>query len=221
MSRQFVATGLLVCLLSGPALYAQAGQAPENPAKSQTFLYEMALRSAIDVGGQRLAQQALVLLPELTLAAAEPAVVRGVKLPGYGFFFDVQAPSIQSTVMIWDMLRQRRSDAVQRVGDRATAAPPAGTPPSAPAFDADRAYTQLIKEALIDALLDSSGVLALSADERLTIVASGVDQPNSNRLYRAAEAKLMLTIKATDLADLRQGRITRDQAKERIVQERF
>ena len=232
-----VLSGLGIVLLSATTAAAQSGVPAENPAKSQAFLFERALRSAIEVGGQRLAQQALVIVPDLTLMASEPAVVRGVKLTGYGFMFDVQAPNITSTLMVWDMMRQQRPatpegrpgqvDARQiasegRVAATGPVAPdPMVTSPAAAPFDANRAYTNHIREALIDAVLDSSTVLQLAPDEKLTVVASGIDQPNSNPLYRASEGKLVLTIKASDLIEFRQGRLTREQAKERITQERF
>lgn len=225
MSRHIVTGAVIAGLLTARIASAQGAPPPENPAKSQVFLYEMALRSAIEIGGQRLAQQALVLVPELTLATTEPAVVRGVRLPGYGFFFDVQAPNIQSTMMVWDMMRRngQPQDAARPVAERSSPPLPTETPAGGGpvTFDPNRAYTAHVREALIDALLDSSGVLQLAPEERLTVVASGIEHPNSNRLYRAAEVKLILSIRGADLQDLRQGRITRDQAIERITQERF
>jgi hypothetical protein len=194
------------------------------------LLYELALRRAVEIGGQRLAQQALVLVPELTLATAEQAIVRGFRLPKWGYVFDVQAPNIKSTMMVWDMMLRRRPSgsevpaAGQPVSDRVAATglvPADPVAPTAPAFDPDRAYTTYIKEALIEALLDNSVILTIAPGEHLTIVASGIDQPNSNPLYRPSSGKLIMTISASDLQDLRLGRITRDQAKERIAQERF
>ena len=190
----------------------------------------------MELGGQKLAQQASVFVPQIVLAATEQPIVRGVRLIGFGFFFDVQVPNIdQSSVMVWDMVNQSVQTSAGRDGgcqeSSASPARPVGTvgatsgPVAADpmvtvpaAFSPDRAYSNFVREALIDALLDSSGVLPLGADEKLTIAASGIDQPSST-LYRSG--KLMLTIKAADLLELRQGHITRDQAKERIVEERF
>ncbi len=230
MSRHFVSTGLVVVLLSAQALWAQVPQQAENPAKSQAFLYEIALKGAIGVAGQRLAQQALAVVPEFTLETAEPAVVRGVRLGGFGFFFDVQVPDITSSMMVFDMMNRQRArpqpneSPVQPVaGSGEVASGPLARPAMAGAvpFNPDRAYTGYVKDALIDALLDSSGVLTLAPEERLAIAVSGIDQPNSNPLYRSVERKLVLTIKASDLQDLRAGRISRDQVKERITQEPF
>jgi hypothetical protein len=90
-----------------------------------------------------------------------------------------------------------------------------------PTFDTDREYTTFVRQALVDAMVDSSGVLALNPEEHLTVVVSGIDQPAPNPLYRSSSSKMVLTIRASDLIDFRRGRITRDQAKERIAEERF
>ncbi len=242
-----------LCLAAVPAWAAQSGPlAPQPPlapgpmpvagsaadaaARSSTFTYEMALRSAVVLGGQKLAQQAAAIAPNGILAFAEQPIVRGVKLDGWGYFFDVQAPNIQSTIMVLDMMNQSRrsrpADAassanpdVQPVGGRAIVSATGVVEPDPMADDLaapggpDRAYSKYVREALIDALLDSSAMLPLSADDHLTIAAQGIDQPGSNPLYQSR--KLMLTIKGSDLQDLRQGRITRDQAKARIAEGRF
>jgi hypothetical protein len=229
-------------MLTALATPAWAGQqvpvTAENPAKTRVFAYETALRSAVEIGGQKLASQAAMVVPQVVLAAAEQPIVRGFVVGGYGFLFDVQAPDIQSTILVWDMVNQtsrsRAARAVeapplpvdpsaQPVADRVTAtAAVAPDPMAAPApvsFNPTMAYSNNVREALIDAMLDSSAVLQIAPEEHLMIAASGIDQPNSNPLYRAR--KLYLTIKGSDLQDLRQGRITRDQAKVRIVEERF
>lgn len=222
VSRVLMVASVATVLFLHPApSVAQTSEGGESPARSQAFVFERILRGAVETGGQLLAKRALMLVPELTLSTEE-ATVRSVKLRGYGFYFDVQVPNIQSTVLLLDMMaaRQRRglpSQTVAATGviesDPMTVEPPT--------FDTDREYTTYVREALIDAILDSSGVLSVSADERLTVVVSGIDHPNPNPLYRANSQKLVLTIAGSDLLDLRQGRLTRDQAKERIAEERF
>lgn len=205
-------------VLMGPSV-VQA-QAPDNPARSQAFVFERALRGAVELGGQQLAKRALVLFPEFILSTEE-ATVRGVKLPGYGFYFDVQVPDIQSTTIVLDMManRQRRAGPSQTVSAMgAVADDPMATLPE---FDTDREYSTYVRAALIDALLDSSGVLSLIPGEYVTVAVSGIERRGPNPLYRPDSGKLMLTITASDLLDLRQGRVTREQARERIVAERF
>jgi hypothetical protein len=200
---------------------AQGPEPPENPARTQAFVFERALRGAVELGGQQLAKRALVLFPEFILSTEE-ATVRGVKLGGYGFYFDVQVPDIQSTTIVLDMMaaRQRRGGPSQPVSAMGGVTDDPMTV-AAPVFDTNREYSAYVRAALIDALLDSSGVLLMSAEERLTVAVSGIERRGPNPLYRSDSGKLILTILGSDLVELRQGRITREQAKERIVEERF
>jgi hypothetical protein len=201
-------------------------QTPAEPAdealKRSVALYEMALRGAVAVGGQKLAEKARSVVPEITLRT-DPPIVRGVPLPRYGFHFDVQAPDIHSTVLVIDMVNtanmaNRPTRPVSQVGRTAATGGLVEDDPM-PGFNASREYSAYVREALIDALLDASGVLRLQDGEHLAISASGIDQPDANPLYR--ERKLVLTISGADLNAYRQGRLTRDQTKERIVEDRF
>jgi hypothetical protein len=212
-----VAMGAALLALSAAPRAQQAPEA-ENPARLQATRFEMALRSALELAGQRLAQQASKVAPSLTLQVVEPGVARGVRLNSYGFYFDVQAPDITSTIMVLEMMRRPFPSPVRPVGAGAAAQPAATLPPD---FDSDRTYTNYVKEALIDALIDDSAVLSVSAGELITVAVSGIDRPNPNPLYSAPSAKLLLTIRANDLVEFRQGRLTREQAKERVAQERF
>lgn len=226
VTRHVLAVSAVAAILVGPVpVSAQTAlPATDDAARSQAFVFERALRGAVELGGQLLAKQALALVPELALSTEE-AIVRGVRLTGYGFYFDVQVPGIDSTVMVWDMVARQRaarpaSNASRPVSATGTmsAEPLAG---AAPTFDPDREYTSNVRAALIDAILDTSGVLTLAPGERLTVVVSGIDRPEPNPLYRSNSRKAILTILGSDLLDLRQGRITRQEAKERIVEERF
>jgi hypothetical protein len=219
MARGVVCAAAVVAALTPAGAWAQTPEQIENAARSQAFVFERALRGAVELGGQQLAKRALVMVPELTLSTEE-AIVRGVKLSAYGFYFDVQAPSIESNVILLDMMARQRSGMSRPVSATGTVAADPMVAPT-PAFDPDREYTTFVREALIDAMLDGSGVLLVAPSERLTVVVSGIDQPSPNPLYRANSNKLILTIAGSDLIEWRQGRLTREQAKERIVKERF
>jgi hypothetical protein len=232
VSRRLVSVAIVSVLGVAPLAAQQpASSSADSPVKSQTFAYENSLRTAVLLGGQKLAEQAQQVVPQLVLFASEEPIVRGIRLDGYGYFFDVQAPNIQrSSMMVWDMYQSRPAQPASSpapaggsasatvVAANTPAADPMSASPAA-AFDPDRAYSNFVREALIDALLDSSGVLPIAPEEHLTIAASGIDQPGANPLYRVR--KLMLTIKGSDLQDLRQGHISRDDAKARISEARF
>ena len=226
----FVAAGtalVLACAAPARAQSAAPAEAPmpqENPAKIQAFRFEAMLRNAIELAGQRLAQQARKIAPDLTLHVAEPAVARGVRLQSYGFYFDVQAPNITSSMMVWGMMRGPRplpANPVTPVRNGGAEAPLAS--PGAPVanFDPDQAYTTFVREAMIDSILDESNMLLLGPNEFLTVAVSGVEQPIPNTLYRASAVRLLLTIRASDLTEFRQGRLTREDVKRRIEQDRF
>jgi hypothetical protein len=70
----------------------------------------------------------------------------------------------------------------------------------------------------MDAMLDYSTALQIRTGERLTIVAKLLDQ-SGNPLY--SERMMILYIKSEDLAAFRAGRLTRDEAKLKIVDTRF
>lgn len=220
VTRRVMAAATAV-ILAAPMVAGAQAPLPDNPSRSQAFVFERALRGAVEIGGQLLAKQALILFPEFVLSTEE-ATVRGVRLAGYGFYFDVQVPDIQSTTIVLDMMaaRQRRGAGAQPVSavggvlDDPMAV-------SSPAFDPNREYSTYVRTALIDTMLDSSGVLALDAGERLTVAVSGIEQRPSNPLYRSDSRKLIMTVDADTLVGLRQGRITRDEARELIVAETF
>jgi len=222
ITRRVCGLSAVALLLAVPTWAEQTpSPAPDVSTRPAVSTYEMVLRIAVVSGGQKLAQQASSAVPEAVLALTEQPIVRGIQLAwgGSGFFFDVQAPNVQTTVMVLDMVdaQARRSRPVS------DGSGPADTEPRARGLaapgGADRAYSNFVREALIDAMLDSSAVLPLGPDDHLTIAASGIDQPGANLLYQSR--KLMLTIKGSDLLDLRQGKITREQAKARIVEGRF
>jgi hypothetical protein len=73
----------------------------------------------------------------------------------------------------------------------------------------------------MDAMLDSSSVLSLKDGQWLTVAVVPVDVLVTNAFYRNTSRKLVLSIKAEDLAAFRAGKISRDEAKLRIVDKRF
>jgi hypothetical protein len=207
-----------------------------SSAVSKVVLYEMALRNAVQLGGQKLAERALVVVPDVTLFATEAPIVRGVPLQGWGYFFDVQAPVIsRSSIQVWDMVAKSRppeppsaptpvaasaSGSVDEARASATSADVAPDPMTvSPTFNPTSAYSSFVRDAVLDAILDSSSVLPLAPDDHLAVAVSGIDPRDANPLYRSV--KLLLTVKGSDLLALRQSKITREEAKARITESRF
>jgi hypothetical protein len=73
----------------------------------------------------------------------------------------------------------------------------------------------------MDAILDSSGVLTLRESQWLSVAVVPIDVAVTNPLYRNTSRKLILSIRGDDLAAFRAGRISREEAKLRIVDKRF
>ena len=99
-----------------------------------------------------------------------------------------------------------------------TAAEPSLAP--APTMtDPDGEYEKLVTDQLVNAMLDYSHQLGLGADEWLTIAARGSQGP----LETVFDGMVTITlrIKGSDLADFRAGRLTRDEAKARVVVREF
>jgi hypothetical protein len=230
------------CLGLAAPLWAQTPAPVEDPVKPQVQAFEMVLRGAVDLGGQRFAQQAAKVVPNVYLAPFTTPVVVGLRIEGV-YWFDVQVPRILQTGVLYYMDNApRRTAGGPGVAARPVASPgrvgaTAGDVPDdpmtespvvgddgqhaapAPVPDPDTQYSAQVKDALIDAMLDSSGVLPMAAGDRLVVVVSGTGAAVTNPLYR--DERLILTVKSSDLSDLRQGRLTRDAAKERITQTVF
>ena len=73
----------------------------------------------------------------------------------------------------------------------------------------------------VDAILDNSGVLPLKGTDTLVVFASGSDSGIPQSLYESVPRKLILSMSGADLAALRQGAITREAARAKVLEEHF
>ena len=88
-------------------------------------------------------------------------------------------------------------------------------PPAAAPRDPGEAYEREVTVALVDAMLDYSAPLALGPDEWLTIAA----RDNDDRLVAGElsdTVTITLRLRGSDLAAFRTGRLTRDEARQRV-----
>ena len=91
------------------------------------------------------------------------------------------------------------------------------------AQDPNRAYTEAVTRALVDAIIDYSTPMALGPDQWLTVAAR--DNEGRDTLAPQDPLEEMVTmiyrIKGADLLDYRAGRITRDEARKRVQVSQF
>ena len=83
--------------------------------------------------------------------------------------------------------------------------------------DPNDAYTREVKEALMDAMIENSGAIALGADEWLTVAAR--DNLPRDPLMPGDTAELntiIFRLKGSDLSAFRSGRLTLEDARKRI-----
>jgi len=99
------------------------------------------------------------------------------------------------------------------------AAQPALRPPLMD--DPNLEYERMVTEQLIDAMLDHSHLLGLGDDDWLQVAARGSHGPLLAQAAFDDSVTLMLRVKASDLADFRAGRITRDEARARVTVREF
>jgi len=135
---------------------------------------------------------------------------RGFHLEGYGVFFYVEIPGVRASVASAFEQLQRSKER----GDRAAGASRASESGVAMSFDPNASYTDAVKRQLIDTMLDYSQPLDLRPYEWLTIAARDGDEPIPNVIYESIT--LVVRARASDLADFRAGRITRDEMLKRV-----
>jgi len=234
-----LATPVLAQQQQVPSLPAP-GSLPDDPVKPHVILFESALRQSIDGAGQKLAERAAVIEPRLVLAPDRLAEVRGIHLDDL-YYFDILIPDLNPVAMrVVNMYRQQQAGIATPVNvpasptsDNKVVAAGAGptkiVPPDEMAvtattlanFDPTRDYSAFSREAIMNALIDLSGMLPVKDQDKVTITASGFPIAGGNPLYPQSNRKLVVTIKGSDLIEFRQGKISRDEAKSRIKETRY
>jgi hypothetical protein len=99
-------------------------------------------------------------------------------------------------------------------------APPELDPANVP--DPSEAYTREVKRALIDAMVESGGSLAVGGAEWLTVAAR--DNVRIDRFMTGDPSEvttIVLRIKGGDLAAYRAGRLTLDEVRDRVEAREF
>jgi hypothetical protein len=108
----------------------------------------------------------------------------------------------------------------QGANAEAKVAPGAGLEPVEKAWaqDPNRAYTESVQRALIDAMLDYSPPMALPPDQWLTVAARDNERRDTLAPQDPFEevVTVLLKIKGSDLQEYRSGKILKDEARRRV-----
>jgi hypothetical protein len=258
--------GIAFLALAASASAQTGAAAPESEqqrqARAQVSMVEGVLERAVQNGVDNLRRKVREVMPDdALLLQGQLPQVRGFRLEGYGYFFDVEVPGLRPS-MAWtlrtmnqtggvlarDLAQMRRLvqsltdqrvraeldvtlQRIQRnvVGptpppgpervEAAALAPPPAPPP--PVLDPSETYTQEVKSAIVDAMIQFSGSLDVGANEWLTVAAK--DNEPSNPLTQGDPdvMTILLRIKGSDLTAYRAGRLTLDEARARVEVREF
>jgi len=189
--------------------------------------FEIVLQRAIDRAVLQTSQWAQQIVPTVMMSAAEP-VVHGIPVGDASITFNVEVGQMLG-INLWQVIHERQRpqpdpSPVQRVGQVGAQIVPGDptTPPTARVTtdDLDKQYSEFVRQAVIDAILDNSGVLQLKDEQMLAVAVIPNTMPGPPP-YRNSSATLILSIKGSDLEQLRQGKLSRDEAKRRIIETHF
>ena len=216
--------------------------------RQRISLMEGVLERAVANGADNLLRQVKHVMPDVPMLTGAPAV-RGFRLDGYGVFFDVEVPALRLP-LAWTLRyvvdgnrlavntalaqlralvleqpvqdRPRLETLVRQMEERNQQPQAVGPADVDPAVvrDPNEAYTRAVKEALVDAMLESSGPLNLGPDEWLTIAAR--DNVPNDPLVPGDSTDLQTAIfkvKGSDLTAFRSGQISLEQARSRVKAE--
>ena len=161
------------------------------------------------------------------------ARAKGFPLEGHGVFFYVEIPTLDLNVMlsmeqIERSLQQRaeqqqpRPDTqqVNEVRREPRLEAPTAAESLANIAAEGQKYRATVRLALIDAMLDSSKNLELGPEEWLTIAARNSEYALSpNEILNLTTA--ILRVKGSDLADFLAGRLTKDEARQKVEVREF
>jgi hypothetical protein len=201
----------------------------------QFQLMEGVLENAVRQGAVEIAMRAQTTMPIGTLFMGQ-AKAKGFPLDGYGIVFDIEIPIIrESAVMASRIMAPPLPPAPgnQTVAGRGAAGttrstgvveedPMARSPivPDPFLADPNQFYRNAVRDKIVDAMLDYSRSLNVPATESLSVVARSEDDPMPSSLYDDSRT-LILRIKGEDLALFHAGKITREDAKKRVIESQF
>src|SRR5262245_3124069 len=98
-----------------PAATPTGSPYPDDPVKPQGLAFEAILKTAVDRGGQQLAQRAAEVVPGLTLALADRPDTTSLHIPGFFIFEVVVPPILPTSLFAYNQLRRDPRPPMSRV----------------------------------------------------------------------------------------------------------
>lgn len=234
-----------VVLLAGTALAAQqpapqvrtgqmTAEAQIQQRRFQFQLMEGVLENAVRQGAGEVAMRARDAMPMGALFMG-PAKAKGFPLDGFGIVFDVEVPIIRESAVIANQIFERPApvSSSQTVASRpgASTTRAAGVVPDDPMLKSPVVdpflsnpksfYRATVREKLIDVMLDYSGPLNIPDGEWLSVVARSEEDPMDVGVLDEESRTMILRVKGSDLALWRAGKLTREEARKRVVESQF
>jgi hypothetical protein len=193
-----------VLVLEPPSQTENVLQVPDAVRRNMEG-FERSLRGAIESAAAQLNKRLIEAVPnaQFQLQFQALPVVNGVVMPDGDASFWVLIPAIEQTgINILKAIPSTRRTGLD------------------PMFNPNDEYTSYARQELIDALLDQGMSLGVAPDKKLTVIA-GELQPQGPSPFLPKSRSLILQISGADLLALRQNRISRDDAKARIKENRY
>jgi hypothetical protein len=172
------------------------------------------------------AAASLEALKKLAASVTDPVQKRDVEQAIRSIELRVgPVPSVADSIRAGDPAKPASQSQAAKVstGTQAGTPPPSSPPVQATAVDApdtpdnpDAAYTDAVRDALIDAMLSYSQQLGLGADEWLTVAARDASNPRVTGDDPADVTTIFLRVKGSDLKAFHDGRLTREEAHKRV-----
>lgn len=231
MSRRILIVGVVLMLVA--PLAAQQSVAVPQESRYQVQLFEAVLQRAVVQGGQKLAAEVSGASPNVmsnVMSAGDP-VAHGIPIP-QGVIFEVQVPTLLQTFVLLNTRTRPippanagQATGPTRVTANGIATPDPMTPGRVPSpgvmtqSNMIESYSKHVLDSLIDAMLDNSAALSIKDEEYLVVAASAPPDPVSS--LNNQDETTILSIKGADLAAFRQGKITKEEARKRVVTKQF
>ena len=227
--------GVLLAVMITMALPAMAGAQTAVPPNSEQVrrheeisLLEGTLIGAVKLAAGRVAKDVQSRTNNTNFFAGE-ARAKGFTLDGYGVFVYIEIPTLDLTVtlMVDQMEREalRKADGVTAAANKPDGALTTREAPSAKdtlrdVQDTGQKYRDAVKLALIDAMLDYTKNLELKPDEWLSVAARGSESAlTPGEILQLTT--VVLRVKGSDLADYLAGRLTKDEARQKVEVRQF